>query len=150
MRYTTLPFCTLVFLLAGCESSSPPRTMDQVGEDNLIQVGELCRHFQFTKQKPPAKLDDLNTVRGLGGNGYEALRTGNIVLLYGATLPDTDEDPGHADSREVLAYHKEVPESGGYVLLLNRTVKKMTAEEFKAAPRPPGSKEAAPEPAAKQ
>ena len=82
--------------------------------------------------------------------GYEALRNGNIVLRYNAKLPDTDEDPGHAESNEVLAYEKEVPESGGYVLLLNRVVKKMTADEFKAAPMPAGSKEGSPEPAAKK
>lgn len=53
----------------------------------------------------------------------------------GATLPDTKEEPGQSTAPEILAYGKEVPESGGYVLLLDRTVKKMTAEEFRAAPK---------------
>ena len=96
-----------------------------------MQVGELYRHYQFTKKKPPQKLNDLSAVRSLGGDGFEAVRNGSIVLRYNATLPDTDEDPGHAESNEVLAYEKQVPESGGYVLMLNRTVKQMTADEFK-------------------
>jgi hypothetical protein len=112
-----------------------------VGQDNLVQVGELCRIFQFSKKKPPQKLDVFNSLRTQGMNGYEALRNSEIVLLYNATLPDLDEDPGHAESGEILAYEKQVPESGGSVLLLNRTVKKMTPEEFKAAPRPKDSKE---------
>jgi hypothetical protein len=35
----------------------------------------------------------------------------------------------------VLAYEKNVPNEGGRVLLLNRTIKTMTPEEFKAATR---------------
>ena len=80
----------------------------------------------------------------------KSLRSGSIVLLYNATLPDTDEDPGHAESTEVLAYEKQVPETGGYVLLLNRVIRNMTADEFKAAPRPAGSKEGSPESAGKK
>ena len=72
------------------------------------------------------------------------------MLRYNAKLPDMDEEPGHADSNEVLAYQKEVPENGGYVLMLNRVVKKMTADEFKAAPAPAGSKEGGSEPADKK
>jgi hypothetical protein len=141
---------TLAGLLAGCSGENKPRTVDQVGQDNLVQVGELYRQHQFMKKKPPQKLSDFNTLRTIGGNGFEALSKGSIVLLYNATLPDTEEDPGQSDSSEVLAYEKQVPESGGYVLLLNRKIKKMTADEFKAAPRPAGAKEVAPEPADKK
>jgi hypothetical protein len=142
--------CCLAFLASGCTEANQVRSPDQVSQDDLIQVGELYRHYQFTKNKPPQQLTDLNTFRSMGGNGYESLRTGNVVLRYNATLPDTDEDPGHAESTEVLAYQKSVPESGGYVLLLNRTIKKMTADEFKAAPMPAGSKEGSPETAVKK
>jgi hypothetical protein len=140
MPKSILMMCSLAFLVAGCGGQNAPRTPDEWDQDNLTQVGELYRHYQFTKKKPPQSFADLNAVRTLAGNGYESIRTGNVVLLYGATLPDTGEEPGEAGSDQVLAYRKEVPESGGYVLMLNRSVKKMTAEEFKAAPRPPGSK----------
>jgi hypothetical protein len=142
--------CCLALLVAGCGGPNAPRTVDRVGQDNLTEVGELYRHYQFTKKKSPQKLSDLSTLRSMGGNGFEAIRNGNIMLLYNATLPDTDEDPGHAESNEVLAYEKDVPQNGGYVLLLNRVVKKMTADEFKAAPRPAGAKEGSPEPAGKK
>jgi hypothetical protein len=99
----------------------------------LTQIGELCRYYQAGKSKPPTKLDDFATLKTQGANGYEALRTGAVILRFGATLPDLSEDAGQSPSEEVLAYVKEVPESGGKVLLLNRTIKTMTPAEFKAA-----------------
>jgi hypothetical protein len=145
MPRTLLFLCSLALVAAGCSDTNGPRTVEQVGHDNLIEVGELYRHYQFSKQKPPQKLSDFDTLRSMGGNGYASLRDGNIMLRYNAKLPDTDEDPGHAESSEVLAYEKQVPESGGYVLLLNRTIKRMTPDEFKAAPLPAGAKEVAAE-----
>jgi hypothetical protein len=133
MSRPILMACCLALLAAGCGGSNSPRTPDQVTEDNLAQVGELYRNYQFTKKKPPEKFADLNTVRTTGMNGYEAVRTGKVILRYGATLPDLAEEPGPAGADEVLAYEKAVPESGGSVLMLNRSVQKMTAEEFKAA-----------------
>jgi hypothetical protein len=133
MPKSILTVCALALLTAGCGGQGERRTTDQVDQDNLTQVGELYRHYQFTKKKPPQKFADLNAVRTLAGNGYEAVRTGTIVLRYGATLPDTNEEPVQGESDEVLAYQKQVPESGGKVLMLNRTVKTMTADEFKAA-----------------
>jgi hypothetical protein len=150
MSKLLLGACCLALLAAGCSDPNQPRTVDRVDQDNLIEVGELYRHYQFTKQKPPQQLSDFNTLRSMAGNGYEALRAGTIVLRYNATLPDTDEDPGHAESNEVLAFQKQVPENGGYVLLLNRTIKNMTADEFKAAPRPAGSTDGNPAPAGKK
>jgi hypothetical protein len=151
MPRTFLAACCLALLSAGCGGgSNPPRTPENVARDNLTQVGELCRNYQFARKKPPLKLSDLSTSRSMAGNGYHALETGDIILLYNAMLPDLDEDPGHADTSEILAYGKDVPTGGGPVLLLNRTIKSMTPEEFKAAPRPAGAHEAAPEAAKKK
>jgi hypothetical protein len=70
--------------------------------------------------------------------------------MCSATLPDLDEDPGRSESQEILAYQKDVPQSGGYVLLLNRTAKKMTADQFKSAPTPAGATKGTPGPAKKK
>jgi hypothetical protein len=128
-----LIFCTLALISAGCETTNRPLTKDDGQEQNLSQVGELCRHFQFAKKKPPTKLADLATVKTQGTNGYNALQAGSVVLLYGAPLPDLSEEPGKESSDLILAYTKETPESGGKVLLLDRTVKSLTADEFKTA-----------------
>jgi hypothetical protein len=142
MPKSILTVCCLALLAAGCGPSNRPPTPEEGDEHTLAQVGELYRHYQFTKKKSPQKLDDLDAVRSMGANGFEAVRTGKIILRYGATLPDTGEEPGQSPSDEVLAYQSQVPESGGKVLMLNRTIRTMTAEEFKAA------KKAGKEPAA--
>jgi hypothetical protein len=142
--------CGLALLAAGCGSSNRPLTSDDADQILLRDVGELCRHYQASRKKPPQKITDIGTVRSMGANGYDALASGKIVLLCNAKLPDLDEDSGHSESNEILAYMKDVPQNGGHVLLLNRTIKKMTAEEFKAAPRPPGATEGSVEPVKKK
>jgi hypothetical protein len=141
--------CFLVLLTAGCGGSeNKPPTAIEESDSLLTQVGDLCRLYQEGKKKPPESAADLASVRTMGANGYEAIRTGKIVLRYGATLPDLGEEPGRSPSDQVLAYESGVPASGGRVLMLNRTTKTMTADEFKSAPKagsePKGSSEPKP------
>jgi hypothetical protein len=133
MRKSMIAVCCTALLATGCGGSNRPPSPDQLDEVALSQVGGMCLAYQLAKNKPPEKFSDLNSVKGVAGNGYEAVRTGDIILRYGATLPDTNEEPGGSTSDEILAYQKQVPESGGQVLLLNRKAKKMTADEFKSA-----------------
>jgi hypothetical protein len=93
----------------------------------------LCRHYQAARKKPPAKITDLASVKSMATNSYEEVRAGRIILRYGATLTDMGDEPGQGDSDEVLAYQATVPESGGKVLMLNRAIKTMSADQFKAA-----------------
>ena len=65
--------------------------------------------------------------------GVRAIETGDVIVRFGASLPDTGEEPGKGPDDEVLAYQKDVPASGGQVMMLNRTIRTMTPEEFKAA-----------------
>jgi hypothetical protein len=134
MAKSIVAVCCLTLLATGCGSpSNGPLTKEQSDEATLTQVGELCRMYQFARKKPPAKLTDLASVSTMAANGYEALKTAKVVLLYEASLPDVKEEPGPGPDDEVLAYVADVPQSGGKVLMLNRTVKTMTADEFKAA-----------------
>jgi hypothetical protein len=133
MSKSLIALCCTMILAVGCGGTNKPLTPDQAEESDLTQVGGMYLAYQLSAKKPPEKLSDMNSVKAVSGNGYEAVRSGNIVLRYGATLPDTNEEPGGSPSDEVLAYQKQVPQSGGKVLLLNRTVKTMTADEFKSA-----------------
>jgi hypothetical protein len=82
----------------------------------------------------PRSLKDFNRLGEASSRGaYGAIRDGEVVVRWQATLPDTDVEPSSTTSDEVLAYWKSVPEEGGPVLMLDRSVRKMTAEEFKAA-----------------
>ncbi len=134
MRKSMITVCLLSLVAAGCGGSSGrPLSKDDGDELTLTQVGELCRNYQFAKKKGPDKLTDLSGQKTQGANGYDALTSGKIVLLYGATLPNLNEDPGEGPDDEVLAYMAEVPQSGGKVLMLNRTIKTMSADDFKSA-----------------
>jgi hypothetical protein len=134
MSKSILAACCLALLLGGCGGpKNGSMTQEQSDESLLNQVGELCRMYQHARKKPPSKPADLSSVSTMAANGYNALRDGKVILLYDATLPDVKEEPGQGPDDEILAYIATVPTSGGQVLMLNRTVKKMTAEEFKAA-----------------
>lgn len=120
----------------GCNglSQSGPLSQTQMEDLKLREVGELYRLHQVMAHKPPRTLKDFNAVGAAGSRAaYGAIRSGEVVLRWQATLPDTDVEPSSPESDEVLAYWKTVPETGGPVLMLDRRVRQMTAEEFKAA-----------------
>ncbi len=133
MRKSTIALCCLALLVGGCGGANKPMTPDQQKEGTLSQVGGMVLAYQLSKNKPPEKFADLASVKAVSGNGYDAVKNGDIILRYGAALTDTTEEPGNSPSDEVLAYGKEVPESGGQVLMLNRKVETMSADKFKAA-----------------
>jgi hypothetical protein len=131
----------LASLNAGCGSGAAPVTPDRPMDGiSLTDVGEAYRVYSLHKGKPPQKLSDLQSMEQVAPAGVLAAKRGDIVVHWGAALSDTGEEPGANSSDEVLAYQKEVPAEGGYVLTLDRRVKKLTADEFKAAPKPAGTK----------
>lgn len=130
----------LATLAAGCGGpANVPPSQDHMEQTSLNDVGELYRVYSVEKKKPPTRLADFAPFEMMNPTGYLALKDGSVVAQLGAAMPDLEEGPSKGTSPEVLAYQKQVPEQGGYVLMLDRTVKKMTAEEFKAAPKPAGT-----------
>jgi hypothetical protein len=118
-------------LLAGCSSSNPGK--DAPPEYGVLQeVNELLRAAAGAGKRPPARLADLDRYQATFPRAYEAVKSGNVVVLWGAGQKGESE-AGKDES--VLAYEKTVPTEGGYVLLSAGTVKKMTAAEFNAAPK---------------
>ena len=129
-----LVWVSTVSLISGCGgASNAPVTKEVMEETALSDVAELYRGYTSLKKKPPTKISDFASMEMMSPIGYEAVRSGTIIVRMGAVLPDTGEEPGKGPGDEVLAYQKQVPESGGQVLMLNRTIRKMTAEEFKTA-----------------
>jgi hypothetical protein len=130
-RFWTLGFLSLMML--GCGSSTPPIKPDQEKNLALSQVGELYRLYTVDKQKPPTTIEDFASERAVAPMGFAAIKSGEIIVMYGATMTGLEEGPPSGNSDEVLAYAKTVPEAGGDVLMLDRSIKTMTAAEFKAA-----------------
>ena len=136
----------LVASLGGCGvgMQQGPMAPSAMQETKLRAVGELYRLHQEMLKKAPQSLKDFNRVGEASSRGaYGAIRSGEVVVRWQATLPDSEAEPTSTTSDEVLAYWKTVPEEGGPVLMLDRSVRKMTAEEFKVA-RLAGTAEAGP------
>jgi hypothetical protein len=55
------------------------------------------------------------------------IRSGDLVYVWGAGYA--------AGGTELVAWEKAVPESGGYVLQQDGTVKQLSAGEFQSAPK---------------
>ncbi|HEY7153725.1 MAG TPA: hypothetical protein VH575_07180 [Gemmataceae bacterium] len=123
-------FTAALVLLSGCSSRSGEEAPAAFGE--LREVNDLLHAAAGTTGRPPAKLADLDRHQSLFSRGYEAVKSGNVVVLWGAPLKG-EEDAGKEEA--VVAYEKAVPTEGGYVLLSAGTVKKMSAAEFQAAPK---------------
>jgi hypothetical protein len=126
----------LAVIISGCDGflHQGPLTPTQMEDVRLQDVGELYRLYQMSTKKPPRSLRDLNRVGDAAGpTGYEAIRSGQVVVRWRATLPDTAAEPTSPPSDQVLAYVKNVPETGGPVLMLDRRIKHMTPEQFKVA-----------------
>ncbi len=118
----------------GCGPSAGPPGSSEMEERKLREVGEMYRLHQEMVRKPPRSIADFQRVGDASTRtAYSALRTGDVIVRYQATLPDTDVEPSSPESDEVLAYGKSVPESGGPVLMLDRRIRQMTADAFKTA-----------------
>jgi hypothetical protein len=124
---------SLGLILAGCGGAPEPTPMPP-DEQGIKQFAELYRSYTKKNKRAPKSLKELN-VRGQGYPGaVEMLQSGRIVVQWGAPLT-----PEGTSTDAVLAYLKEVPEQGGQVLLQDGwTIKTMTADEFKAAPKAGG------------
>lgn len=128
----------LAFLLgvAGCGSPQATEpTAEAQRKQALQEVGEMYRMYVATTKKAPTKVGDLQGTQVAAPAGYNALKNGDIVVKWGTALTDTSEEGSKDSADEVLAYEKAVPTGGGDVLMKNRTIKTMTADEFKAAPK---------------
>jgi hypothetical protein len=124
---------SLGLILSGCGDSPEIKPMPP-DETGLKQFAELYRNYTKKNRRGPKSLKELN-VKGQGSpDAVEMLKSGQLVVHWGAPLTP---EGGATDA--VLAYVKTVPEQGGPVLLQDgRTIKTMTADEFKAAPKAGG------------
>jgi hypothetical protein len=114
------------YLLAtGCGDSKATESADAVRKRGLTEIGQMLKDLPADNRKPPTRLAELEAIEPMIPTGGPMIRSGDIVYLWGA---------GHvAGGTRVVAYEKSVPSDGGYVLLEDGTVQKMTAGEFGSA-----------------
>jgi hypothetical protein len=130
LRFLTL--AVALGLLTGCSSRPSGAAVPQ--EQTLLNdVNDLLRAASGASGRMPTKLADLDRVKNNYPRGYEAVKSGNVVVLWGS--PTQGEGDIGKTSEAVVAYEKQVPTEGGHVLLSAGSVKKMTADEFAKAPK---------------
>jgi len=133
-RETALILVLIAAWSVGCEhqnggvsSSADPQEIFH--QNMLSEVGEILLNRKIDSKPPPASAADLSMAQAGWPVGYKAIKDGNVVVLWGVPVKD-----GIAD--KIIAHEQTASESGGFVLMQDgKTVKKMTAEEFKAAPK---------------
>lgn len=132
MRWMSFTGLMVVGLLAGCQgakSSNSGDPQDAFRRGAFSEVGELLTIYSQENSKPPTKVEDLKKYQVGWPGGYNEIRSGEIIIVWSALVNASATD-------KVLAYQKATPESGGLVLMQDgATVRSMTADEFKAAPK---------------
>lgn len=133
----TLAALAMTAANGGCGGSGgpPPAAPDAQQRLALNDVGELLRMYQVRTKKAPKAQKDVESMEMAAPTGMNAIRDKKVVVQWGATLPDLGEEPSSTNSDQVLAYEAKAPVEGGLVLTLDRQVKSLTADEFKAAPK---------------
>ena len=122
-----------IALSTGCEPSGGGGGFE-VSPDNgdryaLTEVGEILRNRMLDTTKPPRGQADIARYENAGPTGFGKVTKGEIVVLWGANPKDGASD-------QILAYEKKTPQTGGFVLMQDgTTVKKLTPDEFRAAPK---------------
>lgn len=130
-RWTPAVLAWFVFWVVGCDSRPTlPDSLPKDPEGGLKQIGETYKYLADQKLRVPTKLTDLDEYSGNLEAALPLLSSGDLVLFYGI--------PYSAGSKDILAYEKDASSAGGWVLLRNGTVKKLTAEEFKSSPKAKG------------
>ena len=121
----------LLLFGAGCSSSNTQSgTVDEQFGTGLEEVGGLLRDYSADTGRAPTKLADLAKNEPLYPRGYQAIKSGSATVVWGVKMP-----PEGQGGEDIIAYETKVATGGGYVLLTNGKVKKMTADEFKSAPK---------------
>ena len=124
---SAMSLLSVLFFASGCGGSGKDEPSYQAFQP-LEDVGTILKSYQEKNNKPASKRQDIVSYEPIGPVGFHAIINDQCVVNYGIAM--TSEP-----SQVVLAYEKSVPTAGGYVLLQDGTVKKLTAAEFAAAPK---------------
>jgi hypothetical protein len=96
---------------------------------DLQEVRQLLVAAERKTGHPPTRLSDLDPFQAKYAEAYNSVKSGDHVVLWGTPIKKGGEP------EMVVAYGKDVPTDGGYVLTSAGRVTKMSAAEFASAPK---------------
>jgi len=109
----------------GVSSSADPEEIFR--QSRMSELGEILSINKAETKAPPKAVADLTRYQGGWPAGYAAVKDGSVVVIWGVGVQDGVSD-------KIIAHDKEAADSGGYVLMQDgKTVKKLSADQFKAA-----------------
>jgi hypothetical protein len=118
-------------VLAGCsDQQSKPTTYGPTGKDMLLDLAEFIKWYPKEHKRVPSQAAELAAVEPLYPTAHLGVVSKQIVYLWGVGLSS-----GGPAGDTVLAYEKDVEAKGGWVLMQDGTVKEMTPDQFKSAPK---------------
>jgi hypothetical protein len=133
---------------AGCGSSPEKAAMDTSAEaQGLKNLGKMYAIVSRSLKRPPKSIDELRKAESEVPGGFNSVGETNVAIFLGAELAEAPGKPGDDAAETVLAYDRMVPLQGGYVLMRDGSVRRISAGEFKTAKKagkkpwtaPPGS-----------
>ena len=137
MRAVSCPTLILglaVVGLSGCSGGNTGGNRSSTPEETaLAEVCDLIRNATSSTGRPPTKVADFGRLAGTYPNGYQAVKSGEVVVLWGTAVAGEGGSGGGAEA--VVAYEKNAPTAGGFVLWTSGKVTKVSAAEFAAAPK---------------
>jgi hypothetical protein len=121
-------------LSSGCGTGAAVVEADNSMEaQGLRNLGAMYRAASESLSRPPKSIVELRKAEAQVPGGFSDIGETNVAIYLGVPLPPASGGPAAGASETVLAYDRMAPHQGGYVLLLDGSVKKLTAAEFKAA-----------------
>jgi hypothetical protein len=118
--------------VAGCTPTNNNPGGQPGSADALRELATILPLYSGEHKHGPGKPSDLAPYEAGAPLGYQAVVAGDVVVVWGATMPGEGEGGG---TEAIVAYEKKSPTEGGAVLLQNGQVREMTADQFQAAPK---------------
>jgi hypothetical protein len=121
---------------AGCTKLRDAALKQKTAND-LKKLCDLYGAYYSARGHGPESLSDLEPLATGDAEAeavLEAVRKGRYVLLWGVDVHAVGKTrPGMAFT--ILGYQREVPESGGMVVMVDGSVVEMKAAKFAASPK---------------
>jgi hypothetical protein len=125
---------SLCLLAVGCGKSKEEKLVhSKEMEQDLKRLGIAYHALNEATKKGPAKADDLAPYLENDQRLLDLLKSRQIVFDYDVPLHKIIAKSGTSET--ILAYPRDSPALGGWFLMADGSVKKMTTDEFNKAPK---------------
>ena len=84
-------------------------------------------------KRPPKTIAELRKAESEVPGGFSMLGESNVEIYFNAALPEVQGKSAADTGQTILAFERTVPLQGGLALMLDRSIRRMSVEEFKAA-----------------